>query len=521
VIPLIATAPNVNQSPPDATKLREANGERNRKEHRAMHELLLPEWLKAKPTSFDDSLLLPGSNNWVVSGQHTTTGEPLLSNDMHLSHRIPSVWYESHLTALGFDVAGVTLAGVPFIVVGHNQRLAWGFTTLSAATYDLYVENLNDKDEYQTPSGWQKRQYRREVINVRNKQKVIIDVALTRHGPIISDVFPGEKRELALRWTLYEAGTISLPFLDIDRAQNWDEFKDAISRFEIPSQNLVYADLNGHIGYTATGKVPTRATASPGVPVSGVDDVHEWTGFIPFDQMPSVLDPPIGIIATANGRITSDKYPYQLAFEWVFGARTQRIYQVLESGKKFSPADMLALQTDVASSYDLFLAQRFVDSIDHIKNAPERVRKAADILRQWNGEVEADSSAAAIVAKSTRELIRMMLEPKLGSAPEIVAPFTAPVGWQMYQWTMRNAWLENTLSKQNRAWLPANYDSFEDLLIAALEKAISAKGLPNDLSNWKWGELAALDLKHPLFGRIPLFERWAGPGHVLELSPMK
>jgi penicillin amidase len=144
--------------------------------------------------------------------------------------------------------------------------------------------------------------------------------------------------------------------------------------------------------------------------------------------MPSVFDPPAGIIATANGRITSDNYPFQLALEWVFGGRTQRIYKVLESGKKFMSADMLALQTDVASSYDVFLAQQFVSAIDHNKHASERVRKAADILRQWNGNVEADSSAAAIVAKSTRELTRMMLEPKLGSAPEIVAPFTAPVG---------------------------------------------------------------------------------------------
>jgi penicillin G amidase len=512
--PPTGTAPNVNQNPPDVTKLLEADGEHNRKQHRPMHELLLPEFLRAKVKTFDNSLVLPGSNNWVLSGQHTTTGRPLLSNDMHLSHRIPSVWYESHLTAPGFDVAGVTLPGVPFVIVGHNERIGWGFTNLAPATYDLYIENLNDEDEYQTPSGWQKLQHRREVITVRNGHIVTVDVPLTRHGPIISEVFPGEKRKLALRWTLYEPAMISLPFLDIGRAQNWDEFKDAISRFEIPSLNAVYADVDGHIGYIATGKAPTRATASPGIPVSGVDDVHEWTGFIPFDQMPSVFDPPTGIIATANGRITSDEYPYQLALEWVFSSRTQRIYEVLESGKKFSPAEMLALQTDVASSYDLFLAQRFVHSTDHSKNASERARKAADILRQWNGRVEADSSAAAIVAKSARELIRIMLEPKLGTGPEIVDPFTAPTGWQMYRWFMSNAWLENTLRKQNRAWLPANYTSFEELLTAALEKAISAKGVPNDLSNWKWGDLATLDLKHPLFGRIPLFQRWAGPGRV-------
>jgi penicillin amidase len=512
--PPIATAPNVDQSPLAAAKLPDADGRSNRKEQRATLELLARNRLTAEAEPSADALRLPGSNNWVISGEHTTTGKPLLSNDMHLPHELPSVWYESHLTAPGFDVAGVTLAGAPFIIVGHNQRVGWGFTNLDPATYDLYIENVNDKDEYQTPSGWQKLGHRRELINVRNQQRVIIDVSLTRHGPIISDVFPGEKRKLALRWTLYEPGIISLPFLDMDRAQNWDDFKQAISRFGVPSQNAVYADIDGHIGYIATGKISRRASTSPGVPVSGADDVHEWTGFIPFDQMPSVFDPPSGIIATANGHITSDKYPYQLSLEPVFGARTQRIYQVLESGKKFSSADMLALQTDVMSSYDLFLAQRFIDSVDRSKNASERARKAADILRQWDGQVEADSSAAAIVSKSARELTRRMLEPKLGSAPEIIPPFTAPVGWQMYQWAMRNAWLEDTLTKQNRAWLPANYSSFEELLTASLEKAISAKGVPNDLSNWKWGELAALDLKHPLFGRIPLFQRWAGPRHA-------
>jgi penicillin amidase len=479
--PPIATGSHLNQRLPAATKPGDADGSRNGKENRTMLELLLPNWLRVEAEPFADSVLLPGSNNWVVSGEHTTTGKPLLSNDMHLPHEVPSVWYESHLTAPGLDVAGVTLAGVPFIVVGHNQRIGWGFTNLDPATYDLYIENLNDKDEYQTPSGWQNLQHRREVINVRNKQKIVIDVPLTRHGPIISDVFPGENRKLALRWTLYEPGIISLPFLDVDRAQNWDDFKRAISRFGFSSQNAVYADVDGHIGYLATGKIPTRAIASAGVPVSGVDDVHEWIGFIPFDQMPSVFDPPTGIIATANGRVTVDNYPYQVALEWVFGARTQRIYEVLESGKKFGTADMLALQTDVASPYDLFLAQPFVEAVDRSKNASERAHKAADILRQWDGQIEADSSAAAIVAMSTRELIRIILEPKLGSAPETVAPFTAPIGWQMYRWTMRDAWLEDTLSKQNRTWLPANYNSFEELLTAALEKAISTKGVPNDL----------------------------------------
>jgi penicillin amidase len=184
---------------------------------------------------------------------------------------------------------------------------------------------------------------------------------------------------------------------------------------------------------------------------------------------------------------------------------------VLQADKKFTSADMLALQTDVTSSYDMFLAQRFVYAIDHQKNASQRSRQAADIMRSWNGQVEADSAAPAIIAKSERELIRMMLEPKLGGSAESPAP---PTGWRIYRWEMENVWLENTISRKNKAWLPSGYDSFDELFGAAVEKAITAKGAPSDLSKWHWGELVALDLKHPLFGHIPVFEHWAGPGHA-------
>lgn len=512
--PPTAAPPDWDSNPPDMPEVQEEGKSRRHRGHRrAALESLLPEWLQAKVDGFENPLLVPGSNNWVVSGQHTATEKPLLSNDMHLGHAVPSVWYESQLTAPGFDVAGVTFAGMPFIVVGHNQRIGWGFTNVGPATYDLYVENFNERGEYQTPTGWQQPNHRTEVIHVSGGSDVTVNVPITRHGPVISDIFPGETRKLALRWTAYEPGVIQVPFFDINRAQNWDQFKQAISRFGIPSQNAVYGDVDGHIGYITTGKVPTRVTPSPGIPVSGADNAHEWTGYIPFDQMPTTFDPPTGIIATANARITPDAYPQQLGLEWVSGERTQRIYRVLQSDKKFTSADMLALQTDVTSQYDLYLAQRFVYAIDHNRSASDKARKAADILRAWNGHVDADSAAATIVAKSRRELTRMMLEPKLGVAPEKPAPFTAATGWRMYRWEMENVWLESTISKQNKAWLPSNYNSFDDLLSAALEKAISARGVPNNLSIWKWGQFVALDLKHPLFGRIPFFQRLAGPGH--------
>jgi penicillin amidase len=479
------------------------------KRRRAALEALLPEWLQARVESFDDPLLVPGSNNWVVSGTHTATGKPLLSNDMHLGHQVPSVWYESQLTAPGYDVAGVTFAGMPFIVVGHNQRIGWGFTNVGPITYDLYIENFNDRGEYQTPTGWQQPQLRRETIKVRGGEAVTIDVPITRHGPVISDILPGETRKLALKWTAYDPSVMEIPFFAVDRAQNWQEFRQAIARMGIPSQNAVYGDIDGHIGYITTGKVPTRRQPSQGIPVSGADDANEWTGYIPFEQMPSTFDPPSGIIATANGRITPDGYPFQLGIEWVSGERTQRIYRVLQQDKKFTAADMLALQTDVSSAFDTMLAQRFVYAVDHNNNASDKARKAADILRAWNGLVDANSAAPTIIAHSRRQLQRMMLEPKLGGAPD--KPLV-PTGWRTYRWEMENVWLENTIRRQAKAWLPSKYASFDELLAAAVEQAVTAKGVPGDLNKWAWAEQVALDLEHPLFGRIPFFNRKAGPG---------
>jgi len=482
-----------------------------RRGHRAALEGLLPEWLQAQLDGFDDPLLVPGSNNWVVSGAHTATGKPLLSNDMHLGHQVPSVWYETHLNGPGYDVAGVTFAGMPFIVVGHNQHIGWGFTNVGPATYDLYIENFNARGEYQTPMGWQQPQHRREIINVRGGTPVTLDVAITRHGPVISDIFSGETRKLALKWTAFDPGVMELPFFGVNRAENWQEFRQAISQMGIPSQNAVYADIDGHIGYITTGKVPTRKQPSQGVPVSGIDDANEWTGYIPFDQMPSTLDPPSGIIGTANGRVSPDGYPFQLGLEWVSAERTQRIYRVLRQDKKFTSADMLALQTDVTSAYDSMLAQRFVYAVDHNKHASDKAHKAADILRSWNGSVDASSAAPTIVARSRRELERMMLEPKLGGAPE---KSTVPTGWRLYRWEMSNVWLENALRNQNKGWLPASFASYDDLMAAAVEKAITASAVPGDLSKWTWGEQVALNLEHPLFGRIPYFSRYAGPGHA-------
>ena len=183
----------------------------------------------------------------------------------------------------------------------------------------------------------------------------------------------------------------------------------------------MYADVDGHIGYQATGRVPIRAAGDGSLPVSGSDDAHEWKGWIPFDEMPHVYDPPAGILATANGRITPDGYKYSISTEWEAPWRTDRIYRVLESGKKFAPADMLALQMDVSSTYDRFCADKFVYAVDHAANASERAKRAAEILRDWDGRMSADSAAPTIETKARQELARLLLEPKLGAAADALA----------------------------------------------------------------------------------------------------
>jgi penicillin G amidase len=456
----------------------------------------------------EDEPFRPGSNNWVVSGAHTTTGKPLLSNDMHLGHQMPNLWYEAHLKSGSLDAVGVTLPGYPYVIVGHNQRVAWGFTNVGPTVEDLYIENFNESGEYLTADGWKKPEVRPEVIHIKGKPDVALNVALTRHGPIVSDLYPGEIRKLALRWTLYDG--IRNPFYRVDLAKNWQEFRDAFSDFDAPGQNVVYADVDGNIGYQATGKIPIRASGDGSLPADGSNNAHEWTGYIPYDRMPSVLNPPSGIIGTANGRITPDGYGYSISAEWEAPYRTDRIYRVLSSGKKFSASDMLALQTDIYSDLDHFVADKLVYAIDHAKSPSAQAHKAADLLRQWNGQVSADSAAATITAKTRVELKRLILEPKLGPASDDDEQNRSHLSWKSYTWQLQTIWLENILTHQPPQWLPSGYSDYNELLTAGVEAAL--KQAPADLNSWKWGPQNSVTIQNPILGKIPILRRWTGPG---------
>jgi penicillin amidase len=472
--------------------------------------------LRTTIPAYEEPSPVPGSNNWVLSGDHTVSGKPLLANDMHLPHRIPNTWYEVHLIGGAYDVAGVSLPGVPGVIVGHNRRIAWGFTNLGADVQDLYIETFNDRGEYLTPQGWQKPAVRHEVIRVKRGRDRAVDVVVTRHGPIITPALKHETRQLALRWTLYDSTTPatatkafagspgpaagSFPFFDLDTAGNWEEFRRALARMSSPGQNVVYADVDGHIGYQATGLIPIRTAGDGSLPVNGSDDAHEWTGYIPFDELPRLFDPPSGIIATANNRVTADGYPYLITTDWGGPYRAERIHHVLHSRKKFTRADMLALQNDIYSDLDHFLAERFVYAVDHRPQASARAREAAALLRQWDGRMAADSAAAAIERHARAILYETLLKAKLGEEAD------------QYSWLNSAAWLEEVVLHSPQKWLPPAYGSYQELLAAAVEKAVSGPEAPSNLADWRYGRDFPVEIRHPLFGKVPILRRWAGPG---------
>jgi penicillin amidase len=439
-----------------------------------------------------------GSNEWAVSGAHTASGRPLMSNDMHITHTIPNVWYEVDLKAPNFHVAGVSNPGAPFVTSGHNDHISWGFTSLYGDTQDVFIEQINDRGEYRSATGWKPIQHLRETIRVRGSGDVVVDVGRTEHGPILTPAIEGEQRTLSLSWSAYDPGANSIPLFDINSASSWGEFQNILGQWWGPSLNVIYADDQGHIGYQAVGFIPVRQGGLTSTPAAA--GTHEWQGRIPFDKMPSALDPVNGILATANSRTTPDGYPYQITLDWASPYRNERIWKWLAGKNKLTPADMLTLQTDIYSTLDQELGRRYAYAIDHTPKADKQLRQAADLLRSWNGVMAADSAAAAVVSAAHSALWPAILKPKLGD------------DWKLYTWGEK-AFVEEELVTHGPAqWLPKQYPNWDEFLTEVVRRGLADAHAPSDLATWKYGTLRKVQLEHPLYGMLPWFKNWTGTG---------
>jgi penicillin amidase len=441
---------------------------------------------------------LAASNNWVVNGNHTLTGKPLLANDPHLRPTAPSIWHLVHLSAPGVNVAGVATAGLPGVIIGHNDRIAWGFTNVGPDVQDLYVEKFNPDNpkQYQTPSGWQDAVIRHEQIKVRKGigssefDTVSYDVTVTRHGPII---FEGDGKRYALRWTALDpAKNNAESSFILNRARNWKEFNTALESFTAPTQNIVYADVDGHIGYHAAGVVPIRKSGDGSVPYDGASDAGEWTSYIPVSKLPTVFDPRSGIIVTANQRIVGTDYPYFLTHSWAQPYRARRIFDLLNEKPKLSSDDFRRIQGDVYAIAGVTFTREVVKLLrPKLTPADEKLKATLDAFEQWDGRVNAESTVAPLAAQMRIAFRSKILTAALG--PELV---------KSYQWSNFDTTLDRVLKEQSAAWLPKEFASYADLLKACYDEAISTltKNLGADQTKWAWGELAKARFPHPLGG---------------------
>jgi len=441
---------------------------------------------------------LAASNNWVVSGKRTVSGKPLLSNDPHLRATAPSIWYMVHLSAPGVRVAGISSAGLPGVIIGHNDRIAWGFTNVGPDVQDLYIEKFDPDNpkRYQTPSGWQDAIIRREEIKVRKgfasaeHNIVTHEVTVTRHGPII---FEGDGKRYALRWTALDASKNNSDVqYSFNRARNWKEFNQALESFSAPTQNIVYADVDGHIGYHAAGIIPIRKSGDGSVPYDGSTDDGEWTSHIPISKLPTVFDPPSGMIVTANQRIVGTDYPYFLTNSWAPPYRARRIWDMLNEKPKLSTEDFRRILGDVYAIAGVSFAQEAVKALrPKLKPEDEKLRATLDAFEKWDGRVNAESTVAPIVSQMRLAFRSRILAAALG--PDLVKNY----GWANFDTT-----LDRVLKDQPAAWLPKEFSSYADLFRASYDEAIRnlTNSLGPDQTKWTWGDLVKSRFPHPLGG---------------------
>ncbi|HEX5736594.1 MAG TPA: penicillin acylase family protein [Blastocatellia bacterium] len=439
------------------------------------------------------------SNNWVVSGKHTTTGKPLLANDPHLAPSAPSIWYMSHLSTPDMRVAGVTIPGAPGIIIGHNERIAWGVTNLQADVQDLYIERFDQENlrRYKTPAGWREAEVRREQIKVRRgmadaaTDTVEFEITVTEHGPII---LQQGGNHYALRWTALDPKSVSFEtFYKINHARNWNEFRAALRDYVEPAQNFVYADVNGRIGYYGAGKIPIRRTGDGSLPYDGSTGAGEWTGFIPFEKLPQLYDPPSGVIVTANNRIVGRDYPYLLTREWASPYRARRIFDLLQSKGKLSADDFRAIQGDTYSFAGIIFAREVVKIFRNSAQAgnADGWMETLRLFESWDGHVRPESRASVLAAEMRGAFRRRILAAALG-----------PARSQTYAWSNVDTFIDRIITERLREWLPEGFKDYAELLRACYADARQAlvKLLGADESQWRWGHpaYAQAQFPHPL-----------------------
>jgi len=452
-----------------------------------------------------------GSNNWVLSGSRTETGMPLLANDMHLGMTIPSVWYENHIVGGDLNITGVSFPGIPLVIAGHNPHVAWGFTDGFTDVQDLYMEHLRRMDDgrvqYEYQHDWLEAEVLHEKIEVKGGAPVAQEVILTRHGPIINGLAPEELGEqpLALCWTAYEKDNMLDCMLQMARAKDCQEFREALRDWSVPSQNTVYADRQGNIGYTLPGKLPIRAKGDGRVPVPGWTGEYEWIGYVPFEELPHMFNPPQGFIATANNRVVGDDYPHWIGYDCCCGNRAERIVELIGKQPKIDTNYIRSMQIDQVSKP----AQRIGRVFETLRSDDPALQAVINMMRGWDGSLAAHSPQAAIYAEFTIKLLSTLLSGKLGDlAKRYNGKGIVPVLQEGSLHAERSReWLESILANPNSHWFDlGDGRNRDELIVTSLRESVEflKTECGPDIHAWRWDELHQITFGHNLGSVKPL-----------------
>jgi penicillin amidase len=491
---------------------------------------------RTAPLPFED--FLPGaqtfgcaSGAWAVSGKYTASGKPILTSDAHMTLSLPCFWYEMGLHGGNYNVTGISIPALPFIVIGHNEKIGWAFTNMNPDVQDLYMEKVDDPKNptrYIDKGVWRDFEKKTETINVKGKPPYVMNLLFSRHGPLVTDLvtvtdqdkddylhrdkFEGKwsvvsrdrwtgPEPLALRWAMNDGSVVIRSFLLLNRAQNWNEFRNALRYWDSLSQNFVYADVDGNIGYQAAARAPIRGPKHSGaVPVPGWTGEYEWRGYVPFEKLPSLFNPSSGYVAVANNKTVSDDYPYKLTYDWFdpgYRARrlNERLRALIASGRPITAEDMTTLKADTYS----YAAAGMYPYLSAITTDDERQAAAMEILKRWDFRFDTDSVGASIFAAWYNYMNTNVFDDKLEKAQV----------WGVYLPLKRLEALVGLLPDAKSPWFDdlatPNVEARDDMVKKSFGEAVAwlGKNYGDDPTGWKLGRIQTVRLKHVLFGDVP------------------
>jgi penicillin amidase len=441
-----------------------------------------------------------------VGAVRSAEGMPLLSSDPHLGYQLPSLWYQVHLLTPEMKVAGVTLVGTPFVIIGHTDRVAWGLTNTQADVTDYYIERVNpdNPDEVWFEGAWRPVQKVEEVIEVRNGPDKKLQVTITPHGPVLTE----RSQTVSMRWTGLDPSFELRAFYTLNHAQGYEDFLEALRDFHVPAQNFAYADADGNIAIWAAGKYPIRATGNGRLPVPAASGTYEWTGFIPFEELPHTLNPDKGYVFSANTRPAPPDYPYYLGWQWDPGYRGRRIQTLLSEDDSVSFSQMKAAQYDVVDSLAGELVPILLEVYDEQEFGGQTEAGAIALLREWDYQMSADSPAPTLWRRWLDEFREMTWGDEFAAA---AAP--TDYGWgfnSTNQWQPTIEYFEYLVrEKPDSPWFDdtttATAETRDDIIALSFARAVRSlqEDYGGDPAGWHWGDHHRLHIEH-LLGADPL-----------------